>query len=82
MGKLLAILAKVTWPWAQPLDESISLKFLLETRSKSKSFQPLIDFPEFLVQKQWSKNMKLVILPKRGNFTKIVILPQLVKQKR
>jgi len=33
------------------LDQSISLKFLLETRDKSESFEPLIDFLAFLVQK-------------------------------
>jgi len=35
----------------QPLGQSVSLKFSLETRLESKSFQPLIDFPAFLVQK-------------------------------
>ena len=46
----MAILAQVTWPWAQPLDGSIWLKFLLETRLKSRSFAPLIGFVAFLVQ--------------------------------
>jgi len=36
---------------AQPLDESISLKFSLENRLESKSFEPLIDFLAFMVQK-------------------------------
>jgi len=36
---------------AQPLGQSISLKFLLETRLDSKSYEPLIDFLAFLVQK-------------------------------
>jgi len=43
-GKFLAILAQVTWAWAQPLDRNISLKFSLETRLKSKSFEHLIGF--------------------------------------
>jgi len=36
---------------AQPLGQSISLKFSLETRLKSESFKTLIDFLAFLVQK-------------------------------
>ena len=36
---------------AQPLGQSVSLKFSLETRLESKSFKPLIDFLAFLVQK-------------------------------
>jgi len=32
----------ITWPKAQPLDGSISLKFSLETRLESESFEPLI----------------------------------------
>jgi len=43
------ILAHVTWPRAQLLDQSISLKLSLETRFESKSFEPLIDFLAFLV---------------------------------
>jgi len=35
----------------KPLDGSILLKFLLETRLKSKSFDTLIDLLGFLVQK-------------------------------
>ena len=35
-----AILAHVTWPGAQPLGQSISLKFLLETRLEFESFEP------------------------------------------
>jgi len=46
----VAILAQVTWSRARLLDESISLKFLLETRLKSKSSEPLISFLAFLVQ--------------------------------
>jgi len=41
----------VTWPRAQPLGQSISQKFSLETRLESESFEPLIDFVVFLVQK-------------------------------
>ena len=55
------ILAHVTWPRAQLLGQSISLKFSLETRLESKSFEPLIDFLAFLVQKLWSKISKLII---------------------
>jgi len=45
------ILAYVAWARAQPLGQSVSLKFLLETKLKSESFEPLIDFLAFLVQK-------------------------------
>jgi len=47
----LAILAQVTSTWAQPQEESIFLKFLLKTNLGSESFEPLIDFLPFLVQK-------------------------------
>jgi len=36
---------------ALPLGQSILLKFSLETRLKSESFEPLIDFVAFWVQK-------------------------------
>ena len=36
------ILAHVAWPRAQPLGQSVSLKFSLETRLESESFEPLI----------------------------------------
>ena len=52
-----AILAHVTWPRAQALGQSISLKFSLETRLESES---LIDFPTFLVQKLWYKKNKFI----------------------
>ena len=44
------------WPtssrrWRQPLDGSISLKLAVGTRLKYESFEPLIDFLAFLVQK-------------------------------
>ena len=55
------ILTHVAWPRAQPLGHSILLKFSLEARLESKSFEPLIDFPAFLVQKLWSKINKLII---------------------
>jgi len=45
----MAILAHVTWPRAQPLDGSILLKFSLETRLESESFELLINFFTFLV---------------------------------
>ena len=38
-------------PWHQPLDGNISLKFLLETRPQSKSFDTLDDLLGFWVQK-------------------------------
>jgi len=43
----LAILAHVMWPSIQLLDGSISLKFSLETKLESQSFEPLIDFLAF-----------------------------------
>ena len=46
-----AIFAHVTWPRAQLLGQSISLKFSLETRLESESFEPLINSLAFLVQK-------------------------------
>jgi len=54
------ILAHVARPRAQPLHQSVSLKFSLETRLKSESFEPLIDFLAFLVQKLWSKINKII----------------------
>ena len=54
------ILAHVAWPRAQPLGQSISLKFSLQTGCKSKSFEPLINFLAFLIQKLWSKINKLI----------------------
>ena len=54
------ILAHVAWPKAQPLSQSVSLKFSLETILESESFEPLIDFLAFLVQKFWSKINKLI----------------------
>ena len=53
-----AILAHVAWPRAQPLGQSLLLKFSLETRLES--FEPLIDFLTFPVQKLWSKINKLI----------------------
>ena len=35
--------AHVAWLRAQPLGQSVSLKFSLKTRLESESFQPLID---------------------------------------
>ena len=45
------ILAHVAWSRDQPLGQSVSLKFSLETRLESESFEPLINFLAFLVQK-------------------------------
>jgi len=53
------ILAHVAWPRAQLLGQNVSLKFSLETRLESESFEPLVDFLAFLVQKLWSKINKL-----------------------
>jgi len=55
-GWVLAILTHVTWPRPQPLDRSILLQFSLETRLEFESFEPLIDFLAFLVQKLQPKN--------------------------
>ena len=44
----------VFFPWKSPKvagRQSVLLKFLLETRLKSESFEPLIDFLAFLCQK-------------------------------
>ena len=54
------ILAHVAWPRAQPLGQTVSLKFSLETKLESESFEPLIDFLAFLVQNLWSKINKLI----------------------
>jgi len=54
------ILSHVAWARAQPLGQSVSLKFSLETRLESESFEPLIDFLKILVQKLWSKTNKLI----------------------
>jgi len=54
------ILAHVAWRRAQPLGQSVSLKFSLETRLESESFKPLIDFLAFLVQNLWFKINKLI----------------------
>jgi len=54
------ILAHVARPGAQPLGQSVSLKFSLESRLESESFEPVIDFLTFLVQKLWSKINKLI----------------------
>ena len=46
-------------PGRQPLDGSISLKFLLETRLQSESFNTLDDLLGFRVQKLWCKLVKI-----------------------
>ena len=46
-------------PGGQPLGVSISLKFLLETRLQSESFDTLDDQLGLLVQKLWSKIVKI-----------------------
>jgi len=44
-------LANLPGPGCQPLDGSIALKFLLETRLQSESFDTLDDLLGFQVQK-------------------------------
>ena len=63
----------VTWPKVQPLDGSISLKFSLEARLESESFEPLINFLAFLVQKL-SKNNKLINHVISGLITDFVVV--------
>ena len=46
-------------PGLQPLGGSISLKFLLETRLQSESFDTLDDLLGFRVQKLWCKSVKI-----------------------
>jgi len=46
---------------SKPLDGHTSLKFLLETRLKSKAFDTLDDLLGCRVQKLWSKINKLII---------------------
>ena len=46
-------------PGRQPLDGSISLKFLLETKLQSESFDTLDDLLGFQVQNLWSKVIKI-----------------------
>jgi len=46
-------------PGHQPLGGSISLKFLLETRLQSESFDTLDDLLGFWVQKLWCKLVKI-----------------------
>jgi len=56
------ILYHVTWPRAQLLGQSTSLKFSVETRFESESFKPLTNFLAFLVQKLRSKINNLINL--------------------
>ena len=46
-------------PGLKPLDGSILLKFLLETRLQSESYDTLDDLLGFQVQKLWSKEIKI-----------------------
>jgi len=59
MEDFLATLANFTWPWAPAIDGPISLKFLLETRPQSESFDTFDDLLGFWVQKLWSKLIKI-----------------------
>ena len=54
------ILAHVAWHRDQPLGQSVSLKFSLETRLESESFELLIDFLAFVVQTLQSKINKSI----------------------
>ena len=47
-------------PGLKLLDGSISLKFLLETRLKPKSFETSDNLLGFQVQKLWPKNNKVI----------------------
>ena len=47
-------------PGRQPLDGSISLKFLLDSRLQSESFDTLDDLVGFRFQKLWSKLVKIL----------------------
>jgi len=50
---------KLFGPRPKLLDGSISLKFSLETRPESNSFETLIGFLRFQVQKLWPNNNKI-----------------------
>jgi len=52
----LAIFACCYVTLAQPLDGSISLKFLMETRLETEPFETLVEFLAFLVQKLMALN--------------------------
>jgi len=49
-------------PGPKPLDGSILLKFLLETRRQSESFDTSDDLLGFRVQKLWSKVSKICLI--------------------
>jgi len=51
LGSFWLMLAHVAWPRAQPLGQSVLLKFSLVIMAESESFEPLIDFLAFLAQK-------------------------------
>jgi len=55
----LANFAHVTWPRAQLLDGRISLKFSLQTRLESESFEPLIDFLAIFGSKGMIQNKQI-----------------------
>jgi len=59
MGSFRLFLAEVIGPGPELKERRISLEFLLETRLKSESFEPLIDFLTFLVQKLWQNLGKI-----------------------
>jgi len=52
-GRFRPFWPRLLGPAAHLQDGSISLKFLLTLKLKSESFEPLIDFLMFLVQKIW-----------------------------
>ena len=58
-----AILAHVAWPRAQLLGQSISLKFSLETRLESESFEPWSTFYSFWFKSyDFKKNKSIIYL--------------------
>ena len=59
--------------WTQPLDGNISLKVSLETRLESESFETLINFLMFLVQKLWPKINKIIDYLISGLITNVVV---------
>jgi len=66
-------LANVTWSRAQTQDGSILLKFSLETRLESESFEPLTNFLLFVVQTLWPKINKIINYLIMGLITNFVV---------
>jgi len=51
---------RLSSPGPQQQEGNTALKFLVETSLKSESFEPLIEFLTFLVQKLWQNNQNWV----------------------